>query len=170
MNNVIELSVDTQRLLQQLQMPPALAIEFLAVFSRLEYALKTRGYVRGDDKEAETWWDKFANDLDHKFNENQNEDLQKAIKYLLEESPKKLILESGGQLKFVTSPPDKKQTTLNQVLLMVRRVRNNLFHGGKYFQDGREEQNRNPQLVQYSLIVLRACIQLHEAVRESYSY
>ena len=56
-----------------------------------------------------------------------------------------------------------------QVLMMVRWVRNNLFHGGKFLPVPAGDDARDKLLVQYSLIVLRACIPLHNQVNEAYA-
>lgn len=45
-----------------------LVCEFMAVFSRLEYAIKaTPGYAGGNEKWAEALWDRFANDVNDAF-------------------------------------------------------------------------------------------------------
>jgi len=48
---------------------------------------------------------------------------------------------------------------------MVRRVRNNLFHGGKFLPGG----DRDQVLVQYALAVLRACLPLNADVETAYA-
>lgn len=53
---------------------------------------------------------------------------------------------------------------------MIRTVRNNLFHGGKYLPDGEIEAGRNELLVKYSIIVLLASIKLNEKTYVSYQY
>ena len=53
---------------RHLHMPHELACEFLAVFSRFEYALKSTEYAHGNEGKVEPWWDKFSNDIDGAFN------------------------------------------------------------------------------------------------------
>lgn len=54
------------------------------------------------------------------------------------------------------------------VLLLICRVRNNLFHGGKF--NGRWfEPQRSEELMRYALIILRACGQSHDKVSNAYA-
>jgi hypothetical protein len=53
---------------------------------------------------------------------------------------------------------------------MVRRVRNNLFHGGKFLAPEGAENDRDQLLVQHSLTVLRACIPLSAQVTAAYEH
>lgn len=51
---------------------------------------------------------------------------------------------------------------------MVRTIRNNLFHGGKYCPEGEQEAGRNHLLVQHGLNVLLACSKFDPEVRSSF--
>jgi len=53
------------------------------------------------------------------------------------------------------------------VLAYVRRVRNNLFHGGKFNGHWFEPQ-RSGELLTHSLCILRGAIDLHAEVSEPY--
>jgi hypothetical protein len=55
------------RVFQHLHMPVALAIEFIAVFSRMEHALKSTGYALGNEGKVVPAWDKFANEINEQF-------------------------------------------------------------------------------------------------------
>ena len=50
--------------LDQLHMPEELACEFLAVFSRFEYALKSTGYAEGNGDSLRAAWNRFGRDVD----------------------------------------------------------------------------------------------------------
>ena len=63
---------------------------------------------------------------------------------------------------------DSNQARAQQTLLMIRTVRNNLFHGGKYLPVKEVEEGRNEQLVSCSLIVLNFCIALNREVQHNY--
>ena len=65
---------------------------------------------------------------------------------------------------------DENQRKAQQVLLMVRVVRNNLFHGGKHLPDGEKETGRNETIVRDSLIILEQCSKLHDEVRGRYEH
>lgn len=67
--------------------------------------------------------------------------------------PRKQTL-AGHKITFIDQVTDVKQSTSLQLLLMVRTVRNNLFHGVRYLPDGEQEEGRNYVLVKHSLRVL----------------
>lgn len=115
-------------------MPPQLACDFLGVFSRMEYALKASiKYAFGNGKEVKANWDGFANDIGKQFSAIDDKEFKDAVDYLLNHPPRKQILENSI-LRFADQEIEKKQTTAQQTLLMIRTVRNNLFHGGKYLR------------------------------------
>lgn len=151
---------------RHLHMPPELACEFLGVFSRLEYALKATIYGTENEGRVEACWDRFANDIDEAFRQIAHDEFKAAVDYLLGQPPRKQVRREGA-LTFQEQTVDKNQTIAQQILLMVRTVRNNLFHGGKYLPVGEIETGRNEVLVSHSLEVLRRCIYLNEAVRQS---
>ena len=63
----------------------------------------------------------------------------------------------------------KRQTDLEAdlILLYVRRVRNNLFHGGK-FNEHWFAPERSQKLLESSLIILYHCLDLSAPVKEAY--
>lgn len=142
-----------------------LAGEFFRMFSRMEYALKATDYLVPGRRNAEADWIKFAHDIDERFAEIDTEELEKAKKFLLTEPPKKQI-NNNGVVAWDTTPPDEKsQTAL--LLLYVCRIRNNLFHGGKF--NGRWfEPERSGPLIHEGIEVLSACLQVSEKVNAAY--
>lgn len=155
-------------LFKHLHMPTELAIEFMATFSRMEYALKSTGtYMLGDNKKVQADWDKFANHIDSRFNQLNTPELIASQKYLWSKPPKKQVIKNN-KLDFDDLTIDKSQKTTQQLLIFVRTVRNNLFHGGKFLDSGEAEQGRNKQLVASSLTIIKACIALDTNVKQSY--
>lgn len=149
-----------------------LACEFMAVFSRLEYAIKaTPGYAGGNEKWAEALWDRFANDVNDAFCSVPIDEAEfwEAVNYLLNHPPRKQVLADDG-LVFKEQIVDMKQTKAQQTLLMIRTIRNNLFHGGKHYPEGEQEPGRNQQLVAHGLYVLKRCLPMHQTVQERYNY
>ncbi len=153
---------------RHLHMPSELACEFLAVFARMEYALKATRFAVGDGGAVSANWDRFANEANRHFHAEASEDLRGAVEYLWINPPRKQVLTEDRRVKFCDFSIDQNQRKLQQLLLMVRSVRNNLFHGGKHLPDGEMEPGRNEQLVRSSLVILRSCAQLVADVRESY--
>lgn len=158
-----------QDLFRHLHFDPGLAVEFLAVFSRMEYALKVGGFAVGNDTGVDPNWDVFANSVNAAFMAIADADVVEARNYLLQSPPRKHVL-LGDQLGFADQKIDPKQAPTQQVIRMVRTVRNNLFHGGKYLPDGEQEPGRNEKLVQASLRVLRACAVLDHRVQMNFEH
>ena len=156
-----------RHLFRHLKVHHDVVIEFIAVFSRLEYALKSAGFADGGLSGVNPAWDRFANKIHPQFKEIEDELLKEAVRVLLEEPPRKQVL-IDNELSFKKQIIDINQHETQQILKMVRTVRNNLFHGGKYCIGEETEPGRNQQLVEASLKVLEHCYQLEEKVLISY--
>lgn len=156
---------------RHLHMLAELACMFLAVFSRMEYALKaTPPYALDDgNNRISAGWDRFANDIDEAFSTLDDKSLKAAVDYILAHPPRKQKLQDGI-IVFADQTIDDNQRKAQQVLLMVRVVRNNLFHGGKHLPNGEVEAGRNESLVRHSLIILEQCSKLHDEVRVRYEH
>ncbi|MEJ1359658.1 MAG: hypothetical protein RPU64_04020 [Candidatus Sedimenticola sp. (ex Thyasira tokunagai)] len=156
--------IDTFR---HLHMPAELACELFAVFSRMEYALKATAYASENGGKVTASWDRFANEIDDAFGQVADDEFIAAVDYILTYPPRKQV-RNDGVLTFESQVIDVNQTRAQQTLLMVRTVRNNLFHGGKHLPNGEEETGRNSQLVDYSLKILKYCIRLNDRVMQFY--
>ena len=150
-----------------LHMPSELAIEFMAVFSRFEYALKSTKYAIGTESRADAAWDIFANDINDEFQDIQIEQLTQATNFLMTVPPRRQVLD-GNKTRFRDQNVDPNQKPTQQLLRFVRTVRNNLFHGGKYLPLGEIETGRNQKLVESALIVLQFCVEIDQEVYSSY--
>lgn len=155
------------QLFRHLNIPAEIAIEFLSVFSRMEYALKSTEFADGGPARVEPAWDRFANHIHERFTQLEDEALDRSVNLLLEQPPRKQVL-LEGRLRFIEQEIDTGQRSTQQLLKMIRTVRNNFLHGGKYAPDGEVEQGRNERLVSASLEVLKQCRFLHEEVSASY--
>jgi len=138
-------------------MPPSLddlSIEMFRTFARFEYALKAAGFHCGDGR-AEPNWRSFAESVPRLFDEPDDPDLRAAVRYILDHPPKKQIV-ANAVLTWANSAPETDLLS-DEVLIYVRRVRNNLFHGGK-FNGHWFEPERSELLLRHSLVILQACI------------
>ena len=144
-------------ILDLLNVPRELTLEFLATFSRFEFALKKAGYATGDNSKVSPDWDSFANDV-ALLDANVLAPVLNACQYLQQHPPKKQVLDNGA-LRWVA----RQGTTgsaIGDVLLSVRTVRNNVFHGGK-FPDGMvTDPLRDEQLIRDCLAVLKGLLEL----------
>ncbi|WP_063914674.1 hypothetical protein [Pseudomonas sp. p21] len=136
---------------------PKLAIDFFIVFSRFECALKRSGtYAFSDRGRASADWDRFARDLGDDF--LRRVAAQGVAHELINCPPKRqVLLPNGRGLGWLDSVP---VTTVVELFLAIRRVRNNLVHGAKY-RDGAtglavqlEGAERDDVLLDQSLTVL----------------
>lgn len=141
-----------------------LAGEMFQTFSRFEYALKAAGFHTGEG-EANSNWRGFALTVPNIFDDPQDQALKNAVAYLLAHPPKKQMIE-GNVLTWKEVAPETDLKS-DEVLIYVRRVRNNLFHGGKFNGHWFEPQ-RSKELLHHALVILRACLAASDNVRAAY--
>jgi hypothetical protein len=138
-----------------------LVFKFFTVFSLFEYALKNTQYKRMNGGKVEATWDEFVTDINAHFSPTPGSDLALAKDYFLNSPPEKQIIDTNNQLTF--EPNVVRPAGLSDIVWLsrlIRRVRNNLFHGGKF----RYDRPRDPDLIKYSLIILESWAQLHPDV------
>ena len=141
-----------------------LAAQFFQVFSRIEYALKVTGYNNGNGP-AEANWQKFANAVDHLIANPTSPELKEAIEFNFNSPPKKQMI-VDGLIRWKKVEPDTSSRA-DKLLQYVRRVRNNLFHGGK-FNDHWFAPERSEPLLQHSLVILSVVIEAIPEVKEAF--
>lgn len=141
----------------------SLVFRFLLVFSRFECALKRAGFAIGSAESVHPAWDSFSSRYRSVFDPSQSTELRAACDYFTAVPPRKQILDAGvldwSEPQFRTTEP-----FFTWLLLRVRSVRNNLFHGGKFPIAPIEDPARNPDLLSHSLTILYACLSLDAAV------
>ncbi|SQD77603.1 hypothetical protein [Moritella yayanosii] len=140
------------------------AYEFFKLFARIEYSLKASGFHCGNGN-ATANWENFALSIDEKFTSVTVESFKEAVKYIKEHPPKKQII-SDGSIEWLTIPPQSK-CEADLILLYIRRVRNNLFHGGK-FNGHWFEPERSEELITHSIVILHKAISLSVNVKAAF--
>jgi hypothetical protein len=155
------------RVFPRMLIPERLALEFLGNFARCEYALKGSGFAKGNAHSVEADWDAFARDVDWHFRRVNDPDFRTAVDFLLSEPPRKQVLRNG-HVQWKKAPPDPNMLKAQQVLLMVRRVRNNLFHGAKVWSPEYGNRARDIRLLEAGLVILKHCIRLNTQVHGAY--
>lgn len=146
-------------LIQELNAPNDLVLEFFLTFARFEYALKRSGFTIGDKTQVSADWDRFARELA----QSDGPTLAPVFtcsEYLKNNPPRKQVLNDHNQLAWIH--PARTLTDLQNLLLDVRTVRNNAFHGGKFpIPAGPvDEPLRDRKLIEDCLAVLKACLLL----------
>lgn len=147
-----------------------LVITFFITFSRFEYALKEEGFFNGNQNKVTANWDQFATSIRGSFQPDRTPELQAAVDYLHNSPPRKQIVLDGTRLRW-SHPRYRENTPLfNELLLSIRTVRNNLFHGAKFQEIFHEDHSsgRNQRLLQSSLIILEECLRLSKTVRRTF--
>ncbi|MCK4713499.1 MAG: hypothetical protein KAT26_11535 [Marinosulfonomonas sp.] len=136
------------------------AYTFVCVVIRFEFSLKECGFCISDRNAAvKADWQEFARTLDEDFFKQIEAD--KRVKEMFNPAPRQQII-SHGSLDW----REKKPATNNQELLdAVKRVRNNLLHGGK---SAAPDEYRNPTLVKEALFILTEAIKRGDIVRNEF--
>jgi len=130
-------------------------------FARIEYALKAAGFNYGEG-EAKPNWDKFASSVSGVLDKDPA--IAAAINYMNEKPPKKQVIRNK-LLEWEEVTPNVNKT--HEILLCVRRVRNNLFHGGK-FNGHWFAPERSKELLLHSLNILDACLRASPCLKEAF--
>lgn len=149
---------------------PELLLDFFLKFSRFEYALKASNFFqrRNDPSrplEAKPDWGSFAVSLRDAFQPDKKDELRQACEYILDSPPWRQVV--INDLVAWKSPVRlEHESDLEFLLRMVRCVRNNLFHGGKYNIEVHEETERTERLLKNSLIILNECLTLAPIVKQ----
>lgn len=143
------------------QMAPG-GVDLFCAFSRFECAMKAYEFCRaGKSNVAEPDWDELAKHLD---TEAKHGDFLKLIaeeglvETLRRDPPKrqKAIID-GDQYRPEWQVADPPKNT-KELLEAMRRVRNNLFHGGK---SGTPDGKRDPLLIEDALALLNRILLAH---------
>lgn len=130
--------------------------------SGFEYALKAANYVTCRDGRPEPDWDRFARDLVDLGSIADDLRLVHAMRDLYDLSPKKLVCENR-EVWF--QRVDNEAPSNAATLRLLRRARNNLFHGQKFPWN----QDRDEPLLQICLRILESIISLGpQCVRDSF--
>jgi hypothetical protein len=142
-----------------------LAFQFFRLFAQCEYALKAMGYGRnvrnGDSAEAD--WDRFANDIGVLLLQEQREDVVAARTYLFTEPPKREVW-VNGRVDWAVVPNDDR--SVQMLFAHIRRVRNNLYHGGKFNAEW-IAPDRSKALISKSLLLLQHLTDTHRGLGEA---
>ena len=138
-------------------------VKLFKVMMRLEFALKDIGYcVPGRQQAAEVNWECYTND---KLGSPFWEMIKTApeVQTLIETPPKKQIVDQGGSL--VWQQPGAV-SSIQDLIGATRRVRNNLFHGGK---SGDPDADRNTRLYAAALFVVDQILRADDVLQTSFS-
>ena len=132
-----------------------LAFEFFYWFSRFEFALKENGLVRrGPRGVAQPNWDAFIEGCEGSYV------LCEAAQELLRNPPDVQKERNGDEWEWAPLTLELDQSELSKVVLVVKTVRNNLFHGGKHSAAGWDDPDRVRFLLNHGTEVLHSFARL----------
>lgn len=117
--------------------------------------------------DAKADWDSFARNEEvvQWYNEIDDSVIKDNIGYLLKEPPKKQMI-IDGNFDWVVVPLPDSSSEAELLFLYIRRIRNNLFHGGKFAGNNWEDHMRSGKLIEASINILNAAIDAHAGVKK----
>ncbi|MGI2801004.1 hypothetical protein ACRTC3_20820 [Photobacterium damselae] len=145
--------------------------QFFVIFSRFEFALKSSGFLQKQKKNAEPDWNSFVKKYKDTF--QVTEALSPSFSYLTEQksAPNRQMLKvSNGALSTTWEKQNinVKDPELKKVTDSIKLVRNNLFHGGKYGDKSWNEPKRTSILINHSIKVILALVELDQEIKISF--
>jgi hypothetical protein len=162
--------IDFNTLNQALQIDRELFFQFSLAFSRLEYSAKDQGFVTeqanrvGQDLKVD--WNSLANRIAPEFEiVLANDAAVRAAATYIEEHPPKKQMQVAGIAQFIDARPQFPSQTQN-LMVYLRRIRNNLFHGGKGFMS--EQLDRDERLLESGLRLIGAIVECDPRIRRSF--
>jgi hypothetical protein len=128
----------------------AIAFDFFFWFSRFEFALKEGGYLRSHKvgAKAEPGWERLVDGLSLHYTPSTEATL------LLAAAPERQVVGVGNSLTWAPLDLEECKSELEKVVLSIKTVRNNLFHGGKHGAASWDDAERTTALLLASLAVL----------------
>lgn len=142
-----------------------LSYQFFRQYARFEYSLKASGRLKNG--QAEPDWTALAIEVDDQLAQARRgqDEVERAVSYILQSPPRKQVVERG-RLAWSDRQPDH-QNTADLLLKYISRIRNNLFHGGK-FNGHWFDPERSRELLAAGLVVLNCCLELSPEVAAAY--
>ncbi len=157
------------RLWQELGIDRDLVADFFIVFARFEYALKRADYLICDKGSALPDWVDFAKKNSGKF-DLENSEVLEAMNYLLANPPKRQVVQDGDLFFSDTKRyGNAKNSDFEKLIDIIKGVRNNLFHGGKFPSGPADEPGRDTQLIQSAICLLERALEIDEGVQKAFS-
>lgn len=133
------------------------AVKFIATFLRFEFALKEHGFCP-EDGNALVEWGRVAKELGQTFYTSMQESGR--AETIMRHPPKKQV-SCDHRLEW---KPQDPPANVHELFEAVRRVRNNLLHGGKSGdpEDDPEDPHRNEKLIKEAQWIIEQA--LHQMV------
>jgi hypothetical protein len=145
-----------------------LLLNFFICFAKFEFALKISGFAKGDQSQVRPDWDGYAKSIKDIFDEKKSSILVEAVNYFRLNPPWKQVI-INGSVAWNSTASNNNKSEIEKTLILIRRVRNNLFHGGKFSNEAFEDTERTTHLLEKSLIILEECLNLSPNVMQHFN-
>ena len=149
-----------------------LVYKFFVLFMRFEFALKRAGFLKNGTPGAPAMadWKSYAETLRGRLGTHSS-DVMNACKELFAHPPGEQIMTDDLQLGWRAVSHRTEDSEEWRVLRLVKTVRNNLFHGGKYADPSGPvaEPARDGALLRACVSILEACLDLSPQLRDKFS-
>ena len=140
--------------------------DFFYYFSRFEFALKKVGFKKkGSYKVVLADWSKFSKKYKKKYT------ISEEAKELISLKPKCFVYTGRGEIGWRDLKTRSDFPLLSCVVLYLKTVRNNLFHGGKHNPEGisnPDQAERDKKLVEVGKTVLDELARLDPEIESIY--
>jgi hypothetical protein len=150
----------------------AVVFHFFVVFCRFECSLKRSGYLKQTraGRGAEPDWKDYATTLRGRFAGVRRSAFKEACEFLLDDPPQRQIVVGVGKMGWARVISKAGDSHEERVLELVKVVRNNLFHGGKYPLPAGAiaDTSRNRRLLKACITVLEECLRLSPGLWEAF--
>lgn len=147
-----------------------LAFEFLELFARFEWALKTSGYLKSREPNdpAKPDWDKFAEELRGRLLESPQ--VASARDWLNSHPPREQRIDENRRLGWKPVRHKRDDGEERRLLRLIQTARNNLFHGGKYAASTGliGEPARDGPLLEACIAILKASLELSPVLKDRF--
>lgn len=141
-----------------LRIPKDLVCEFFATFARFEFAMKEAKFVQKGKDYASPDWDRLAQEMGEQLKVEAGSEVAAAVEYLNAKTPQV----QTPVLKWEARPLGGN-TPVARAIHAAQRVRNNLFHGGKFTPHSPE--GHDERLVQCSQLLITTCLEQNGGLR-----
>lgn len=119
--------------------------------------------MSGRNDSAEPDWRGFGKSIRGRFRDVSAHGFHESVRTLKYLSPQRQVVRDG-HLRWESVKQQDHDSEEEFVLRLVKTVRNNLFHGGKYPDGPIEEVARDKAILKAALGVLQGCYELHPGV------
>lgn len=138
-----------------------IVFEFMLAFSRFEYSLKRAKFLKKQET-AEVDWNAVKNEFENNASKETKNKILSSDAYIWVNPPKKQIVENSA---LSWKQAQKRSGSIREAIEALQRIRNNLFHGGKWPSGPEYSPERDLKLISCGLQILYDLVDIDADVR-----